>query len=373
MIKQTQYSTGLILFFIGLLFAPAALADPGYLWLEPGPQMRRMGGADSEGAKPSGNTNAGMAHGAQSRHASEIDTAESNAHSQASPQAKGSSAKSNRDKETEKKSPREKRAAMSQPAHFTMRLGQPPAASASPEALLAAEAFILRPDGSAQKLVPRLEAPDAVRIRDAALIQGRYVISAFLSRTQGDTHYRLFTQAIMRNTGEKPKGNPPSDQTDTHPQGPRFLIEDISPDPGNNYARVHRKYAGDKLPVRVLLNDAPVANQSVTLATASGWRQTLTTDEKGEVTFALIKESFHDQKINKRPVAYFVTSEIRRPTSSPKGPSEEVLRSALALAVYPSPLDWESQSAGLYALFLAMAAVGVATAIRRRRRIRPCA
>ncbi len=365
MIKRTRYLKGILCCLYIFLIAPLAAADPGYLWLEAGPQMRRMGGGDSEGAMQSGNTNSGMAHGRP--------VAGPNAPPRPASHARQVSADGHGASDTQSKSPPEKRAAMSHPAHYTLRLGWPAAASASCETLLTAEASILRPDGSAQKLIPHLETPEAVRIRDAALIQGRYVISASFDQTTGDTHYRLFTQATMRNTGEKPQRHPLPDQKDIHTRVPRFLIEDLSPDPGKNFARVHRKYTGDKLPVRLLLSEAPVANQPVTLTTASGWRQTLTTDEKGEATFALIKESFHDNEINKRPVTYFVTSEIRRPAHSRQGPRGEVLRSTLALLVYPSPLDWESRSAGLYALFLAMAAIGVVTAIRRRQRKRPCA
>jgi hypothetical protein len=362
-----------MIFLFCLLFTRQAGADPGYLWLEPGPQMSRAGGGDTGGKSRAEHRNSSSSPAAASRQATGHDVAGSTTHAPEAPTERKASAQADPAKKDEKKPPREKRAAMSHPAHYTLMLGWPPGPGKSDESLLAVKAAIIRPDGSTQKLSPGLETPDVARIRDAALIQGRYLISASLRQTQGTTRYRLYTQTVMRNTGEKPKGDVLPDQTDFETDKARLVMEDLSPDPGKNFARVHRKYTGDKLPLRMHLNELPLAGQPVTLATASGWRQTLQTDEKGEVTFALIKESFHDEGTKKRPVTYFVTSEIRKPLNSQDGYREEVLRAALAIMVYPSPLDWESRSAGIYVLVLVMAAVGVATAIRRRQRRRPCA
>jgi hypothetical protein len=375
------------LLFLCLLLIPfSAPADPGFLFLTPGPEMRRSGGGDSQG----GGHGSGM--GLERKKGEEGKTgAEGKGHPGAGgPPAKaethreGAGKKEDGKKDTDKK---EKRAAMSHPAHFSLLLGTPPEIreTALPE-LLSAEAAILRPDLSGQTLQPREEG-SAIRIRDAALIQGTYHLKASLKTEDGEARrYRLFTQASMRNTGEK--ADPPAETGKDRPKNPLpwFSIEDLSPDPGGNFAKIHRKYTGDTLPLKIRLGDTPLPGLPVTLTTGGGWRQTRTTDEAGEVTFTLIKESFHDRGVQKQPIAFYVTAEIRSthplfqketgeeypPEGGSCGPSspekEEILRTGLALSVHPTPLDWESRATGFYALVLVTLTVALGTALRRRRR-----
>ncbi|TYT76041.1 DUF4198 domain-containing protein [Desulfobotulus mexicanus] len=375
-----------------LFFLPmTSPADPGFLFLEPGPEMRRSGGGNAHGG--------GHGSGAGTQRKKEgQDTSENETHSgskktgmkekgEKSPmESQGKGHPGSRASEPEKgeKKEREKRAAMSHPAHYTLLLGWPPAikAEASKE-LLRAETAILRPDLSREILAPEKEGP-AIRIRDAALIQGTYHISAALEKTDDVGRiFRLFTTASMRNTGEKtdpPEKNPEA-ALDVHL--PWFSMEDLSPDPGKNFARVHRKYTGDTLPLRIRLGGIPVPDLPVTLTTAEGWQQTLNTDEAGLVTFVLIKERFHGKGVNKAPITFYARTELnsdyeghrqlikkaRAKTGEehPAGKSE-ILRTSLALPVHPTPLDWESRAAGFYTLILTGLAIGLGTAIRRRKR-----
>jgi hypothetical protein len=338
-----------------------SMADPGYLWLEPGPQMQRRGGGQGLGM--------GTDNGAEaSRTAVHGDRPSGHPHGASGP---GDGHRPRMSDPAE-----EKRAAMSQPAHYTLRLGWPPAATADDDAseiLRNAGAAILRPDLSDDQLTPIEEAPGNIRIRDAALLQGRYYVTAAAAVREGDTFFRLYTQAQMRNTGHPLQGPPASDAPAPRID-PLLTIEDLSPDPGDNFARIHRRYTGETLPLRIRLVGEPVKDLPVTLTTGSGWRQTLATDDKGEVCFTIIKEQFHSRKTPTAPTPFFVTVEVHRPADAAEdGLRQEVLRSALALTVHPTPLEWESQAAGFYTLTTVGVAIALATALRRRRRGKfPC-
>ncbi|TWI74178.1 hypothetical protein LZ24_01118 [Desulfobotulus alkaliphilus] len=374
-----------------IFFLPmASPADPGFLFLEPGPEMRRSGGGNTQGGGHG--TGMGMQRKKEGQEASENErqadskkTGMEEKEEKSAMKSKGKGHPGSAAPESEKgeKKEREKRAAMSHPAHYTLLLGWPPAMKAqAPEDLLRAETAILRPDLSREILTPQKEGP-AIRIRDAALIQGTYHISASLEKTDDEGRiFRLFTTASMRNTGEKtdpPEKNP---ETALEAHLPWFSMEDLSPDPGNNFARIHRKYTGDTLPLRIRLGGMPVPDLPVTLTTAEGWQQTLHTDEAGQVKFILIKERFHDKGVNKAPITFYARAELDsrsekhleiiksvRPDAGDNPPAgTEILRTSLALTVHPTPLDWESRAAGFYTLILTGLVIGLGTAIRRRKR-----
>lgn len=363
-----------------------ANADPGYLWMEPGREMSRMregGGAQAASPRASHTSDPSRTRPQETppHGRSQADSNANSGHPSGDVQTHGKGTSSHSAEQTadgkktgEKKQPRVRRAAMSHPAHYLLKLGAPAARIDSDDALLDVRASVLTPELKVSALSPARQAGRGVSIRDEALIQGRYDLAASLVRTEDGVRYHLFTQTTMRNTGHKPK------ETKTSPENARaahrafFAIEDRRPDPGHNFARVHRTYTGDALPVRIWFDKRPLPGVSVTLETESGWRRTIVTDERGDATLPLIKEKFHTSGVDKKPLRYFIMTEIRQPTADASGDiREEVYRTSLVEQVYPSPLDWESKSAGLYLVSLTIAAVGVAAALRRRRRKRLCA
>lgn len=357
-LKTVWVSLGFFLFTV--VFAQA---DPGFLWLEPTSAMQRMGGneAPSAAASPEKPGLPGSPHGSDPAAASGPPHFSSHARGETKPDAP---------KNAEKKE-REKRKAMSNPVHYTLRTGWPPGASSSPSFLLHAHATILRPDGTCDVLTPADEN-GFIRIRDAALVQGRYFTSVCAETLEHQTRYRLFSRAIMRNAGEARKTRLNLEQADPDDVAPYFALLDETPDDETNFARIKRKYTGDTLPLKAVLDGKPVPDLDVTLISAQGWRQCLKTDEKGRVVFTLIKERFHDAGAVKTPGVYFALAELGR--SLPEGEEnparQEVLRTAISFSVYPTPLDWETRAAGFYTVISVMSAIGLATAIRRRKRKR---
>ncbi|MCW7754007.1 hypothetical protein OOT00_08410 [Desulfobotulus sp. H1] len=359
-------------FFFCFALPTLLLADPGFLWLEPGPEMQRRMGREGTGT--------GMGRGGQGdKSGGAHGPAAAQPMQDADRKAEGREDGASRDgQEGPRQGPPpgaghsssssgEKRAAMSLPVHYTLRLGWPSGDIRTDQRLLQAEAFIVRPDATEERMIPVEEGRGAVRIRDAALTQGTYHVRAFYEEEDGSTRYRLFYQVFSRNPGYPPGPSGDGEKEAVPLPSPWFAIEDLSPDPGKNYARIHRKFTGDFLPLRVSLAGEPVADLAITLTTADGWQQTHHTDEKGEVGFHLIKERFHDEGVRKGPSFYYVTAEIREQADDSENPGE-VLRTGLALMVYPTPLDWESKAAGFYVFMGVSVALGFGTAIRRWRR-----
>lgn len=391
--KRGMGSVFLVFVLLGMFSLPAQ-ADPGFLWLEPAASMRRMGGNEApsssgqggmhgggagkmsssgegqggHGAGASGSHGAGMANG-QGGHPASAGGPPHGAGAGRAPSGPPPAAGDETQKDDGKKK-EEKRVAMSRPAHYTLRTGQPLGEVSSPSFLLQAHATILRPDGTKEVLVPK-EENGLVTIRDAALVQGRYLINVSAEVVEDGIRYRLFSQDIMRNVGEKPETAFRLEDAEPDFLEPRFAILDKTQDDERNFARIKRKYTGDELPLKIQLCGKPVPDLDVTMTTAEGWRQTRKTDENGDVRFTLVKEKFHDKGAIKTPSVYFVTAEIK--DFSDEGQTPEILRSAIAFNVYPTLLDWQTKAAGFYTVVIFSAAIALAAAIRRKRRRRnPC-
>lgn len=379
----------LTLALIGVFTLPA-YSDPGFLWLEPAASMRRMGGNEAPSGGGSHGGGSGMHGGGnpgkmaaaekQDVHGSQM-PGHPGAHGIPSASTekekagkgvhgKGSSMTASKNEDGKKKE--EKRMAMSRPAHYTLKTGKPHGESDSPSFLLKTEATILRPDGTGELLVPA-EEKGLVQIRDAALVQGVYYINVSAETIEDGTRYRLFSRDIMRNVGEKPENTYAMGEIEQKFREPYFALLDQVPVNAKNFAKIFRKYTGDDLPLKVHLDGKPVPNLEVTMTTSEGWKQTLKSDEKGEVRFTLVKEKFHDKGAIKTPSLYFVTAEMEVPPQE-AGTQREILRSSLSFNVYPTPLDWETKAAGFYTVVIVSAAIGLAAAVRRKRRKRnPCA
>ncbi len=132
---------------------------------------------------------------------------------------------------------------------------------------------------------------------------------------------------------------------------------------------------GEEARFRLTLNGRPVKGACVVMITQKDWRQAKRTDENGEVSFFLIKETPNESgwRARRRSEKYLVVAQHFEPAveaGSEAGIKGTRYVATQLLRVRPSRLEWESKStAFLLASFTAVAA-GAAIAIRRVRRRR---
>lgn len=133
----------------------------------------------------------------------------------------------------------------------------------------------------------------------------------------------------------------------------------------------YRTTTGRELRVRASFKGQPLVDKVLTLTTQKGWRQTKRTDAHGKASFIMIKEDFPEDVDRRKSEDYLLTLEH---TTDQMGMLDgqhyygERYVVTLPLRVFPSPLDWESQSVAFQIIAGTVLVVGGAIAIRRKRR-----
>ena len=148
---------------------------------------------------------------------------------------------------------------------------------------------------------------------------------------------------------------------------PVLELERICP----NHNECYRTATGQNLRVRVLLKGQPLIDTPLVFSTQQGWSQTRRTDAHGVVSFAIIKESFPEEIDRRKAEDYLLTLDYMTDEMGMLDGEHyhgERYVATLPLRVYPSPLDWESQSIAFQTLAGTILVAGGAIAIRRRRR-----
>jgi len=150
--------------------------------------------------------------------------------------------------------------------------------------------------------------------------------------------------------------------------------------PEFNLSRIYRNdrqrfstQTGQEATFRITLHGKPVMGACVVMLTQKGWRNARRTDENGEVSFFLIKESETrgGWRTRRRAEKYLV---IARHEAAHAGELKGQLYgdtrylATMSLRVRPSQLEWESKSTAFLMAGFTVVAAGAAIAIRRRRR-----
>ena len=232
-----------------------------------------------------------------------------------------------------------------------------------------------KPDPALKKAVLWLETPDnrIHRIepgrpgvmRFNARLWGMYRIFAYLDAGEnGGVHrrhfafYEMFSHGDEADTAERPVLN----EGGYWRGRPEFFLERI-------YGGERQRYAtrtGDVVRFRVSLRGRPVRDVCVVMITQKGWRKAARTDEKGEVSFFVIKETPTESgwRARRRSGKYLVA--VRHLAEAGQGEQRKTLYTATTvLRVRPSRLEWESKSAAFLLASFTVIATGAAIAIRR--------
>ncbi len=278
--------------------------------------------------------------------------------------------KSHKGTEKKKKKKKRTRSPMSRPAAYFLKSGSfPDLITDSPE-LVNTVCWLKSPDQSYKKLTPK-KTEEGILIFDEALQGGLYKIYLYHeSKTNDGTRYHHFATHWFRNAGKDDfEIKPYKEETreGLYGEEPIFYLKELTKDNKDNYVSLKR-HTGDVLSFQVLFQGRPVPKVPVTLTTAQDWEKTLVSDEQGKVSFLLIKEVFHTDKVHKKPepylakAVYMIDSDSRQKSSS-----KEVYTATIPLTVYPTPYDWKSKSAGFFIFTGSSLAVIFAAAIRRKR------
>ncbi len=230
-------------------------------------------------------------------------------------------------------------------------------------------------DPSLKKAVIWLETPDNLihridpgkpgTMRFNARMWGMYRIFAYLDAGEKNgVHWRHFAFYEMFSHGdEASKKERPVLNEGGYWQGqPEFFLERI-------YEGERQRYVtrtGEVVRFRVTLRGQPVRNACVLMITQKGWRNVKRTDEKGEVSFFVIKETPAEGgwRARRRSEKYLVA--VRHLAEAGQGEPQKTLYTATTvLRVRPSRLEWESKSAAFLLASFTVIATGAAIAIRR--------
>ncbi|GEM_PF-2119449 len=169
-------------------------------------------------------------------------------------------------------------------------------------------------------------------------------------------------------------GDEPDERKQDAPTGPGLFegrpileIERLCHD----HDACYRAHTGHRLHVRANFKGNKLVNTPVTLTTGQGWSQSKRTDANGEAVFTLIKEDFPDEIDTRKSEMYLLTLEHVVEEMGMLGDEHFHNQRYVAtypLKVYPSRLDWESQTVGFYSLGGVVLVAAGAIAVRRRRR-----
>ncbi len=259
---------------------------------------------------------------------------------------------------------------MSRPAAYFLKSGSfPDLISDSPE-LVNAVCWLKNPDQSYKKLTPQ-KAEEGILIFDEALQGGMYKMYLYHDAgVSGGTRYHHFSTHWFRNAGSDDfdiKAFTEKAREGLYGEEPLFYLKELTKDNKDNYVSLKR-HTGDILSFQTLFKGIPVPGVPVTLTTAKGWEKTLLSDEQGKVSFLLIKEIFHTDKIHKEPEPYLAKAVYTiNNVPGQKDYTQEVYTSTIPLTVYPTPYDWKSKSAGFFIFTGSSLVVIFAAAIRRKR------
>lgn len=279
-------------------------------------------------------------------------------------------------KEGEGGKEKKKRSTMSRPADFFIRAGQFQGSNLNPAYLSGSFCYLRTPDGSSRMMQP-VKKSGGYKLYDDDIGGGHYELFAYNDvGVRGVVRYHLFSQYRFRNYSDdkedaftdKEAANIP--HPGLHNGRPLFSLIDVKGDHSTDrYAT--RKYTGDTLILQLLLKNQPVPDVPVTVTSSLGWQKTLYTDQEGNASFTLIKEIFHDKKVNKDAAPYLVTAEYTVQKSgiySEEPYNKEIYRATRHFSVRPTPLDWKSNQVGFLTIAGSGVAVMFAAGIRRRRR-----
>jgi hypothetical protein len=133
---------------------------------------------------------------------------------------------------------------------------------------------------------------------------------------------------------------------------------------------------GDTVSFIVLRNGKPQPDAEVTLTTALGWRKHALSDDRGRVSYTMIRDYFPQWRLfNKRHAqSYLVKAEYRQQESGELDGQDydhTLYSASFAGSYFPSRRDYESYGYGLMIGLFMLIFSGLAVYLYRRRRIRP--
>ncbi len=227
-------------------------------------------------------------------------------------------------------------------------------------------------------LIHRIDPGQPGRLRFNARMWGQYRVFAYLDAGVRNGVRRLhfaFLDLFAHGDDVSKQERSRIDGNGYADGRPVFFLERV-------YENERQRYiaqTGEEARFRLTLNGRPVKGACVVMITQKDWRQAKRTDENGEVSFFLIKETPNESgwRARRRSEKYLVVAQHFEPAAEAgaKAGAETGIKGTRYVAtqllrVRPSRLEWESKStAFLLASFTAVAA-GAAIAIRRVRRRR---
>ena len=231
-----------------------------------------------------------------------------------------------------------------------------------------------KPDPALRKAVIWLETPDNLihhidpgkpgTMRFNARMWGMYRIFAYLDAGEKNgVHRRHYAFYDMFSHGDEvsKKERPVLNEGGYWQGRPEFFLERIYDDDRQRFSTRTEQTAR----FRLTLRGEPVRGACVVMITQKGWRKARKTDDKGEVSFFIIKETPTGSgwRARRRSEKYLVAA---RHLATENG--ERIRYSATSvLRVRPSRREWESRSTAFLVASFTIIAAGAAIAIRRSR------
>jgi hypothetical protein len=133
---------------------------------------------------------------------------------------------------------------------------------------------------------------------------------------------------------------------------------------------------GDTISFIVMRNGTPLPGAEVSLSTALGWSKRALSDERGRVSYTMIRDYFPPWRLfNKRYAqSYLVKAEYRQKESGElegQAYDQTLYCTSYAGSYYPSRSDYQSYGYGLVIGLFMLVFSGLAVYFYRRRRVRP--
>ncbi len=242
-----------------------------------------------------------------------------------------------------------------------------------------------KPDPSLQKAVIWLETPDNLihRIdpgkpgvmKFSARMWGQHKVFAYLDageRNGVKRKYFAFYDLFSHGDEVSKKERPVLDEGGYWKGQPEFHLERIY----ENDRQRYRTQTGEEARFRLTFRGRPVKGACVVMITQKDWRKAKKTDENGEVSFFIIKETPTEGgwRARRRTEKYLVVARHFVPDApaAQEGENRAGTRylATRMLRVRPSRLEWESKSTAFIVGSFTVVAAGAAIAIRRSRRRR---
>ncbi len=214
-------------------------------------------------------------------------------------------------------------------------------------------------------LIHRIDPGKPGTMRFNARMWGMYRIFAYLDAgVNNGVHRRHFAFYEMFSHGDEAsrKERPVLSEGGYWQGRPEFFLERLY----DNERQRFSTHTGEKVRFRITLRGQPVRNACVLMITQKGWRNVQRTDEKGEVSFFVIKEMPTEGgwRARRRSEKYLIA--VRHLAGARQGEPQQTLYTATTvLRVRPSRLEWESKSTAFLLASFTVIAAGAAIAIRR--------